>query len=220
MPKERSLKRIIHRSSYNEIIAEIAKLENCSCIMDEALMERTIFRIGAEQKEQDYNTGTKQWLRVRKGDLDCHKKPICNATIKQVTDDSGRTKLVSTLNLEDYTEAIAFFERIGNTVVSTQENMRTKYIYTLDSQKYSICFDFWPHLDEFVFISIACEQADEEDLKFVASLLELDKHTDNTFCHIDIDSVYERYYRRKASDIRYLSFSIKFFQKMVSYTPS
>lgn len=203
MLKETSQKWIISRESYNEVIEIIGALDGFERIMDSQMMERTVFQITAD-------TAGIQWLRVRKGDLDCRKSPICNATIKKRLD-NHETKLISRLNLEDYTDAVSFFVAIGNKIASIQENKRTKYIFTQDSLKYAVCFDVWPHLDDLVFVSINCEQATIEDIIEVGNLLSIPQRCKKEFGGVDIDTVYQTRYMCKASEVPYLSFSLQNF---------
>lgn len=156
-----------------------------NCIIHEKLMTRTIFDVSGKSTS---------WLRIRTGDVDCMGNPITTAslidkTICQAGDIPNKKSI--DLQLTDYYDAVAFFKSMGLKIESEQETKRTKYTCHYDGIKYTICFDIWPHLEKYIFVSITpATNADPEDLDGFVETTGIYDYCSNNFS-TDIDRAYE-----------------------------
>lgn len=175
------------------------------CIMNNKLMTRTIFEVPHKET---------MWLRIRTGDVDCAGNPITSASLLDKTRQGVAMGLPcsvkKSINLEltDYYNDVTFFKNMGLRIVSEQETRRTKYVCHCDGIKYTICFDIWPMLENYVFISITpATNADDEDLEgFI-------KSTDVQIYNLvefptDVDEAYLQKTSKIARDYRYLRFEV------------
>lgn len=178
-------KKFVIEADNSDFIEERIRPLAPTCIMENKLMTRTIFGVPGKST---------MWLRVRTGDVDCAGNPSTTASLidKSISDGgfTARKKSID-LQLTDYYNDVAFFKSMGLPVESEQENKRTKYICHYDGIKYTICFDVWPHLEDYIFVSITpATNADEEDLNgFIEAIGVRQYHLSNFYT--DVDKAYE-----------------------------
>lgn len=180
-----SSRRFVIAAENINFIEDNIRLLSPVCIMHDKLMTRTIFDVSGKSTS---------WLRVRTGDVDCMCNPITTASLIDKTTLDGKSisdKKSIDLQLTDYYNAITFFKSMGLKVESEQETKRTKYVCHYDGIKYTICFDVWPKLEKYIFISITpATNADEEDLDGFVETTGIRNYELGTF-PTDIDKAYE-----------------------------
>ena len=67
--------------------------------------------------------------------------------------EEGKELKTPILKVEEFDQAVDFFEALGFERTSTQENIRTKLYVTFENVKYMIRFDIWPLLDDVTFVT-------------------------------------------------------------------
>lgn len=141
-------------------VDSLVKKLNGDQIMKNKLMTRTVFQVVNKEC---------MWLRIRTGDVDCAGNPVTSASLlEKVSTQCGQaqTKKSIHLQLTDYYNDVAFFKNMGMPVVSEQETKRTKYICHCENIKYTVCFDIWPNLEEYTFVSITpATNAEDDDIE-------------------------------------------------------
>lgn len=171
------------------------------CIMNNKLMTRTIFEV-PEKKTM--------WLRVRTGDVDCTCTPITTASLlDKAPSGAGSNQLRKSIDLQltDYYNDVAFFKNMGLTIVSEQETRRTKCICHYDGIKYTVCFDFWPNLEKYIFVSITpATNADKDDLEGFINSTHVKDYNIEDF-PTDVDDAYLKITGQIARAYRYLRFA-------------
>lgn len=191
-----SRKFVIESDNINFIEDYITTLPS-ECIMHTRLMTRTIFAISSEPT---------RWLRIRAGDVDCkHNSLITASLIDKVTSKDANKKSID-LVLTDYYHAVSFFKHMGLKMESEQETKRTKYVCHFDDIKYTICFDIWPKLEKYTFVTITpATNADKEDLDgFVESTGVVNYSLDDF--PTDIDQAYAQVIGKPARAFNLLRF--------------
>lgn len=74
--------------------------------------------------------------------------------------------------------------------------------------KYIICFDTWPHIDNWLFVTVtASDNVSQADFSQVCESLQLPKLAMKVG-YVDIDKAYEERYQKKSSEIRQIRFNI------------
>lgn len=180
-----SSRRFVVLSENADFIEENISTLSLNCIMQDKLMTRTIFDISGK------NTS---WLRIRTGDVDCMGNPITSASLIDKTmsqrEDVPDKKSID-LQLTDYYDAVTFFKSMGLKIESEQETKRTKYTCHYDGIKYTICFDIWPRLEKYIFVSITpATNADPEDLNGFVDTTGIHNYSLDSF-PTDVDKAYE-----------------------------
>ena len=178
------------------------QLEDLSptCIMRDKLLTRTVFKIDENES---------RWLRIRTGDVDCSHNPITSASLIEKTSETGQqqpTRKSISLQLTDYYDSVAFFKSIGLTAISEQETKRTKYTCFYDGIKYTVCFDVWPGIEQYIFASITpATNAEMEDLE---SFVDHTKILNYAITNLptDINEVYLKEKGKSASEYSELRF--------------
>ena len=69
-----------------------------------------------------------RWLRILIGDVDCHNKTGVTITYKVKNTTEGKEVKTPILKVEEFDQAVDFFEALGFQRTSTQENIRTKLL--------------------------------------------------------------------------------------------
>ena len=141
------------------------------------------------------------------GDISCDRISQCTVTFKQrkhIEDKTNSSRFIA----EDYYSVVQFFKDIGFKLVSEQETLRSKYVFYYESVKYIICFDKWPKLLEYIFVTITAEDnISEEDFKQVCDLIKLPQLATQVG-YVDIDKAYLDKFNKTARDFRHLRFDI------------
>lgn len=193
-------KRFVIKSEDLDFIEEYIMSLSPICIMNNKLMTRTVFEVPGK---------TTMWLRVRTGDVDCAGNPITTASLlDKSSQQSGSRPIKKSIDLPltDYYNDVAFFQNMGMCVVSEQETKRTKCICHHDGIKYTICFDIWPYLEDYIFISITpATNADAEDLEGFINSTGVKDYNLSDF-PTDVDDAYCQVTGKIARAYRYLRF--------------
>lgn len=195
-----SSKRYVINSEKANHLVEAIKGLSPKCIMRNKLMTRTVFQVTGKES---------MWLRIRTGDVDCIGNPITSASLlEKARSRVGQhaVKKAIHLQLTDYYNDVAFFKNMGMPVVSEQETKRTKYICHYDGIKYTVCFDVWPKLERFTFISITpATNAEDDDLEgFIVHIGVRDFNLENF--PTDVDAAYEQFTGKIARKYELLRF--------------
>ena len=176
-------------------------------IMDDVKMLRTIYSVPAKSiSDSQSDEQTNRWLRVRTGDIDCDMNPRVTITYKQKgvsTQESNST----TLQVEDYYEATHMFDLLGFIKSSTQETKRTKISCVYEGVKYVVCFDTWPWIEDYVFVTVsASTSAEKDDILGFIDLLGLSSK--DNIRNFDIDQQYFKKYGKTASEMKNVRFDL------------
>lgn len=181
-----SSRKFVIKAEDANFIEDHIKLLSPNRIMYNKKMTRTIFSVTGKPT---------MWLRVRTGDVDCAGNPSTTASlIDKAEPESGMAPQKKSIDLQltDYYNDVAFFKNMGLPVESEQENKRTKYVCHYDGIKYTICFDVWPYLENYIFVSITpATNADEEDLNGLVEEIDILNYHLNNF-PTDVDQAYEK----------------------------
>lgn len=193
-------KRFVIKSENLDFIEEYMVSLSPKFIMYDKLMTRTVFEVPGK---------ITMWLRVRTGDVDCVGNPITTASLLEKASQQSDLRPIKKsidLPLTDYYNDVAFFKNMGMRVVSEQETKRTKCICHHDGVKYTICFDVWPFLEDYIFISITpATNADSEDLEGFINSTGVKDYNLSDF-PTDVDDAYRQITGKTARAYRYLRF--------------
>lgn len=150
-----------------------------------------------------------RWLRILIGDVDCHGKTGVTITYKVKNVEEGKEARTPILRVEEFDQAIDFFETLGFQRTSIQENIRTKLYVTFENIKFMIRFDIWPLLDDVTFVTVEevtpCDPRTKESF---IRLLNLNKYNVYKGKMVDIDSTYKENFGFTASEIPQLCFEL------------
>lgn len=150
-----------------------------------------------------------RWLRILIGDVDCHNKTGVTITYKVKNAEEGKELKTPILKVEEFDQAIEFFETLGFQRTSVQENIRTKIYVTFENVKYMIRFDIWPLLDEVTFVTVeAVTPTDPRTKEAFISVLNLNKYDIYKGAMVDVDTIYKDRLDFRASDISQLCFGL------------
>jgi adenylate cyclase class IV len=135
----------INKEDAEQIKSNLIDIPNTSILMDKRLMIRTLFDLGEQ---------TKNWVRVRIGDVNHESKEIISITYKKMVEYSNDYReAVTDLKVGDEEEAVELLEQIGLSRRSKQETKRSKFLCHYKGEDILVCLDEWPWLDKFRFIS-------------------------------------------------------------------
>ena len=165
---------------------------------------RTLFEVPGNQTQP---TEDKKWLRVRTGEVGSNNEYQCTASVKMRRGRSDHSH-ITLLKMEDYYDAVSFFVDMGLKLVSTQQNLRTKYKCNCDGDDYIICIDEWPHIEDIVVITIRQGHTGSEK-EFESFLKQVQKGMSSEMEDVaDIDQIYETKFGRPAMKIRHVCFNM------------
>lgn len=150
-----------------------------------------------------------RWLRILIGDVDCHFKTGVTITYKVKNAEEGKELKTPILKVEEFDQAIDFFEALGFQRTSIQENIRTKIYVTFENVKYMIRFDIWPLLDDVTFVTVEeVTPTDPRTKESFIKVLNLSKYDIYNGKMVDVDTTYKERVGFRASDISQLCFGL------------
>ena len=150
-----------------------------------------------------------RWLRILIGDVDCHNKTGVTINYKVKNTTEGKEVKTPILKVEEFDQAVDFFEALGFQRTSTQENIRTKLYVTFENVKYMIRFDIWPLLDEVTFVTVEeVTPTDPRTKEAFIKLLNISKYDIYNGTIVDVDTTYKERLGFRASDISQLCFGL------------
>ncbi len=150
-----------------------------------------------------------RWLRILIGDVDCHNNTGVTITYKVKNAEEGKELKTPILKVEEFDQAVDFFEALGFERTSTQENIRTKLYVTFENVKYMIRFDIWPLLDDVTFVTVEeVTPTDPRTKEAFIKLINFSKYDIYKGTMVDVDTTYEQRLGFRASDIPELCFGL------------
>ncbi len=195
---------LIDTENVDFIIANIKNKvndKNYKKVMNKKKVTRTIYRMPYLEKDEN------RWLRILIGDVDCHENTGVTISYKLRNAKEGQEKKTPILRVEEYEPAKNFFEQLGFTRSSTQENFRTKIYVTFENIKYMVRFDVWPEIEDVTFVTVEeVTPTDPRSKEAFIKQLNLSKYDISKGTMVDIDNVYKDKLGFRASDIPELRF--------------
>lgn len=154
--------------------------------------------------------------RIEIGDIDCHENTGVTISYKLRNAKEGQEKKTPILRVEEYEPAKNFFEQLGFTRSSTQENIRTKIYVTFENIKYMVRFDVWPEIEEVTFVTVEeVTPTDPRSKEAFIKQLNLTKYDISKGAMVDIDNVYKEKLGFRASDIPELRFDFDLHEQSI-----
>lgn len=210
MQQEEGKKYIISQDRFVKVLDNIIDLTNCGKIheiMYEEKMHRSIFGSNRSLSKLEETAEESFWIRIRAGDTNCDGSAPVTVTYKNKKHSKDETDS-SRFIAEDYYSVVQFFKDMGFPLVSEQETLRSKYVFYYENVKYIICFDTWPHIDGWLFVTVtASDNVSQADFSQVCNSLQLPSLAMQVG-YVDIDKAYEKKFGKKASEIRQIRFNI------------
>lgn len=210
MQQEEGKKYIISQDRFVKVLDNIIDLTNGGKIreiMYEEKMHRCIFGSNRGLSKLEETAEESFWIRIRAGDTNCDGVAPVTVTYKNKKHSKDETDS-SQFIAEDYYSVVQFFKDMGFPLVSEQETLRSKYIFYYENVKYIICFDVWPHIEGWLFVTVtASDNVSQADFSQVCNSLQLPSLAMQVG-YVDIDKAYEKKFGKKASEIRQIRFNI------------
>lgn len=210
MQQEEGKKYIISQDRLVKVLENMINLTDEDAvheIMYEEMMHRSIFGSNRNLSKLEETEEESSWIRIRAGDTNCDGIAPVTVTFKNRKHSKDETDS-SQFIAEDYYSVVQFFKDMGFPLVSEQETKRSKYVFHYENVKYIICFDTWPHIDNWLFVTVtASDNVSQADFSQVCESLQLPKLAMKVG-YVDIDKAYEERYQKKASEIRQIRFNI------------
>ena len=199
--KSQELEKIVYNMKMN--------ISSCTPIMTDKIVKRVLYKI-----ENTNAAGENQirWIRIMEGDIDCNGEQRCTITYKDKKQDLS-SEDYALLKVEHFEDATHLFDLLKYSRTSYQENLRSKFVCTLDDIKYIVRFDIWPKIEDVVVVVISVtSSASKEDIDgFVEALGISDKVIVNkNQTMVDVDSIYNERFGKPASLIPEITFDFDF----------